>query len=31
VKGKFWIGFFGIFVPILGVVEAIRVARPGSP
>ena len=30
-KGKYWTGFFGIFVPILGVVGAIRVARPTSP
>ena len=31
VKGKFWTGFFSIFVPLLGVVGAIRVARPTSP
>jgi lysyl-tRNA synthetase class 2 len=30
-KGKYWTGFFGIFVPILGIVGAIRVARPNSP
>jgi lysyl-tRNA synthetase class 2 len=30
-KGKFWTGFFGIFVPILGEVGAIRLARPDSP
>lgn len=30
-KGKFWTGFFSIFVPILGIVGAIRVARPNSP
>ncbi len=30
-KGKYWTGFFGIFVPILGVIGAIRVARPTSP
>ncbi|MCX6363057.1 MAG: hypothetical protein NTW58_02580 [Actinobacteria bacterium] len=30
-KGKYWTGFFGIFVPIVGVVGAIRVARPNSP
>jgi len=30
-KGKYWTGFFGIFVPILGVVGAIRVARATSP
>jgi lysyl-tRNA synthetase class 2 len=30
-KGKYWTGFFSIFVPILGIVGAIRVARPTSP
>ena len=30
-KGKYWTGFFGVFVPILGIVGAIRVARPDSP
>jgi lysyl-tRNA synthetase class 2 len=30
-KGKYWTGFFGIFVPILAIVGAIRVARPNSP
>jgi len=30
-KGKFWTGFFGVFVPIIGIVGAIRVARPNSP
>jgi len=30
-KGKYWTGFFGIFVPIVGIVGAIRVARPNSP
>jgi lysyl-tRNA synthetase class 2 len=30
-KGKFWTGFFSIFVPLLGIVGAIRVARPTSP
>ena len=30
-KGKYWTGFFGVFVPIVGVVGAIRVARPNSP
>ena len=30
-KGKYWTGFFGIFVPILGIIGAIRVARPDSP
>jgi lysyl-tRNA synthetase class 2 len=31
VKGKLWIGFFAVFIPIVGVVGAIRVARPTSP
>jgi hypothetical protein len=30
-KGKLWTGLFGLFVPILLVVGAIRVARPASP
>ena len=30
-KGKYWTGFFGIFVPMLGIIGAIRVARPTSP
>ena len=30
-KGKFWTGFFGVFVPIVGILGAIRVARPNSP
>lgn len=30
-KGKFWTGFFGIFIPVLGIVGALRLARPGSP
>ena len=31
VKGKLWTGFFGLFVPFVGTVGAIRLARPGSP
>jgi len=31
VKGKLWTGFFGLFIPLLGTVGAIRIARPGSP
>lgn len=31
VKGKTWTGFFAVFIPIVGIVGAIRVARPGSP
>src|SRR5260370_1034042 len=30
-KGKIWTGLFGLFVPPLIVVGAIRLARPGSP
>jgi hypothetical protein len=30
-KGKLWTGFFGLFVPVLALVGAVRVARPGSP
>jgi lysyl-tRNA synthetase, class II len=30
-KGKLWTGFFAIFVPFLGLVGAIRLARPASP
>ena len=30
-KGKYWTGFFGLFIPIVGIVGAIRLARPGSP
>jgi hypothetical protein len=30
-KGKIWTGLFGLFVPPLFVVGAIRLARPGSP
>ncbi len=30
-KGKLWTGLFGLFVPPLFVVGAIRLARPGSP
>ena len=31
IKGKLWTGFFGLFIPFLGTVGAIRLARPGSP
>lgn len=31
IKGKIWTGLIGLFVPILLVVGAIRLARPGSP
>ncbi|MFD1540259.1 hypothetical protein [Nonomuraea guangzhouensis] len=30
-KGKIWTGMVGLFVPVLLVVCAIRLARPGSP
>lgn len=30
-KGKIWTGLFGLFVPILQVFGAFRLARPGSP
>ena len=30
-KGKYWTGFFGIFIPLIGIVGAIRLARPASP
>ena len=30
-KGKIWTGVFGLFVPFLALVGAIRLARPNSP
>ena len=30
-KGKIWTGVFGLFVPLLAVVGAFRLARPNSP
>ena len=30
-KGKVWTGLFGLFMPLLFIVGAIRLARPGSP
>ena len=30
-KGKLWTGLFGIFLPFLFFVGAVRLARPGSP
>ncbi|MCG5220566.1 hypothetical protein [Streptosporangium sp. KLBMP 9127] len=30
-KGKIWTGLVGLFVPVLLVVGAVRLARPGSP
>jgi hypothetical protein len=29
-KGKIWTGLLGIFIPLLGLVGALRLARPGS-
>ena len=31
VKGKLWSAVAGMFVPLVGLVAAVRVARPGSP
>ncbi len=30
-KGKLWTGFFAVFIPTVGLIGAIRVARPSSP
>jgi hypothetical protein len=30
-KGKLWTGFIGIWVPVVALVGAVRLARPGSP
>jgi len=30
-KGKIWTGLFGLFVPLLFIAGALRLARPGSP
>jgi lysyl-tRNA synthetase class 2 len=30
-KGKIWTGVFGLFIPLLGIIGAIRLARPNSP
>jgi hypothetical protein len=30
-KGKVWTGLFGLFLPVILVVAAIRIARPASP
>jgi len=30
-KGKIWTGLFGLFVPLVFIVGAFRLARPGSP
>ncbi len=30
-KGKIWTGLFGLFLPVLNLVGAIRTGRPGSP
>jgi lysyl-tRNA synthetase class 2 len=31
VKGKLWSAVGGMFIPLVGIVAAIRLARPGSP
>jgi len=30
-KGKFFTGFVGLFIPIMGLIGAIRLAKPSSP
>ena len=30
-KGKIWTGLLGLFVPVVFIVGAVRLARPGSP
>jgi hypothetical protein len=30
-KGKFWVGMIGIFVPFISLIGAVRLARPTSP
>jgi hypothetical protein len=30
-KGKIWTGLLGLFLPVILVVSAFRLARPGSP
>jgi lysyl-tRNA synthetase class 2 len=30
-KGKLWTGFFAVFIPTVGMIGAIRIARPRSP
>jgi hypothetical protein len=30
-KGKVWTGLLGMFLPVLLLVGAVRLARPGSP
>ncbi len=30
-KGKIWTGLFGLFVPVVYIAGALRLARPGSP
>ncbi|MBM3667210.1 MAG: hypothetical protein FJW90_06965 [Actinobacteria bacterium] len=31
IKGKFWSALGGMFIPLVGIIAAIRVAKPGSP
>lgn len=30
-KGKIWTGITGVFIPVIGIVAAVRLAVPGSP
>jgi len=30
-KGKIWSGIIGIFIPVISIITAIRLAVPGSP
>jgi lysyl-tRNA synthetase class 2 len=30
-KGKFWSAVGGMFIPLVGIIAAVRVSRPGSP
>jgi lysyl-tRNA synthetase class 2 len=30
-KGKLWTGFFSVFIPVVGIIGAVRLARPWSP
>ena len=30
-KGKLWTGFFSLFIPLIGFIGAVRLARPQSP
>jgi lysyl-tRNA synthetase class 2 len=30
-KGKLWVGFIGLWIPLVSLVGSVRLARPGSP